>query len=98
MPHRSRLRAGNDLARPSPQLVEAPGQRFQLNSCGAVWNAATYRGDKVARFVLVHGAFAGAWIWGPLSDRLKAAGNSVEVFDLPGSGEDPTPASGATLD
>jgi pimeloyl-ACP methyl ester carboxylesterase len=51
----------------------------------------------VARFVLVHGAFAGAWIWGPLSDRLKAAGNSVEVFDLPGSGEDPTPASGATL-
>ena len=52
----------------------------------------------MARFVLVHGAFSGAWIWGPLMDRLKAAGHSVEVFDLPGSGEDYTPASGATLD
>ena len=52
----------------------------------------------MARFVLVHGAFSGAWIWGPLSDRLKTAGHSVDVFDLPGSGEDHTPAGGATLD
>src|SRR3974390_2747757 len=52
----------------------------------------------MARFVLVHGAFSGAWIWGPLVDRLKTAGHSVEVFDLPGSGEDDTPASGVTLD
>jgi pimeloyl-ACP methyl ester carboxylesterase len=52
----------------------------------------------MARFVLVHGAFSGAWIWGPLIDRLEAAGHSVEVFDLPGSGEDYTPPSGATLD
>jgi alpha-beta hydrolase superfamily lysophospholipase len=46
----------------------------------------------MARFVLVHGAFAGAWIWGPLIDRLKATGHSVEVFDLPASGDDHTPA------
>jgi len=52
----------------------------------------------MARFVLVHGAFSGAWIWGPLSDRLKTNGHSVDVFDLPGSGEDYTPAGGATLD
>ncbi len=52
----------------------------------------------MARFVLVHGAFAGAWIWGPLIDRLKATGHSVEVFDLPGSGDDHTPASEVTLD
>ena len=52
----------------------------------------------MARFVLVHGAFSGAWIWSPLIERLKAAGHSVEVFDLPGSGEDYTPASGVTLD
>jgi len=52
----------------------------------------------MARFVLVHGAFSGAWIWGPLSDRLKATGHSVDVFDLPGSGNDYTPASSATLD
>src|SRR5215475_4682622 len=52
----------------------------------------------MARFVLVHGAFAGAWIWGPLMDRLRAAGHSVEAFDLPGLGNDHTPASEITLD
>jgi pimeloyl-ACP methyl ester carboxylesterase len=52
----------------------------------------------MARFVLVHGAFSGAWIWGPLADHLKAAGHSVDVFDLPGSGDDDTPASGVTLE
>jgi pimeloyl-ACP methyl ester carboxylesterase len=52
----------------------------------------------MARFVLVHGAFAGAWIWGPLMQRLEAAGHSAEAFDLPGSGDDQSPASEATLD
>ena len=52
----------------------------------------------MARFVLVHGAFSGAWIWGPLMERLKAAGHSVEAFDLPGSGDDHTPASEVSLD
>jgi pimeloyl-ACP methyl ester carboxylesterase len=52
----------------------------------------------MARFVLVHGAFSGAWIWGPLIDRLTAAGHSVEAFDLPGSGDDHMAASEATLD
>src|SRR5438132_13205481 len=51
----------------------------------------------MARFVLVHGAFSGAWIWGPLIDRLKAAGHSAEAFDLPGAGDDPAPASEVTL-
>jgi pimeloyl-ACP methyl ester carboxylesterase len=52
----------------------------------------------MARFVLVHGAFSGAWIWGPLMDRLKAAGHSVEAFDLPGLGDDHTPAREVNLD
>jgi pimeloyl-ACP methyl ester carboxylesterase len=52
----------------------------------------------MARFVLVHGAFTGAWIWGPLAERLRAAGHSVEALDLPGSGDDQTPASEVTLD
>ena len=42
----------------------------------------------MARFVLVHGGFSGAWIWLPLMDRLKAAGHLVEAFDLPGMGDD----------
>jgi pimeloyl-ACP methyl ester carboxylesterase len=52
----------------------------------------------MARFVLVHGAFAGAWIWQPLMDRLKVAGHSVEAFDLPGAGDDHTPVGEVTLD
>jgi pimeloyl-ACP methyl ester carboxylesterase len=52
----------------------------------------------MARFVLVHGAFVGAWIWGPLVDRLKAAEHSVDAFDLPGLGDDQTPVREITLD
>ncbi|HEY1264743.1 MAG TPA: alpha/beta fold hydrolase [Terriglobales bacterium] len=52
----------------------------------------------MARFVLVHGAFVGAWIWGPFIERLKAAGHSAEAFDLPGLGDDHTPVSQVTLD
>jgi pimeloyl-ACP methyl ester carboxylesterase len=52
----------------------------------------------MARFVLVHGAFAGAWAWGPLTEELEAAGHTVEALDLPGSGEDHTPVAEVTLD
>ena len=52
----------------------------------------------MARFVLVHGAFAGAWIWKPLAERLRALGNTVDTFDLPGLGDDHTPVSEITLD
>ena len=52
----------------------------------------------MARFVLVHGAFSGAWIWGPLTDQLKAAGHTVDAFDLPGLGDDNTPAGEVTLE
>jgi pimeloyl-ACP methyl ester carboxylesterase len=52
----------------------------------------------MARLVLVHGAFCGAWIWGPLIERLRTKDHSVEAFDLPGSGEDHTPVREITLD
>jgi pimeloyl-ACP methyl ester carboxylesterase len=50
------------------------------------------------RFVLVHGAFVGSWIWEPLVDRLAELGHTGESPDLPGSGDDPTPAKEVTLD
>ena len=52
----------------------------------------------MARFVFVHGAFAGAWCWEPLRERLEAAGHTTEARDLPGSGDDRTPVSELTLD
>lgn len=52
----------------------------------------------MARLVLVHGAFAGAWCWEPALPGLRRAGHSVEALDLPGSGADDTPATDVTLD
>jgi pimeloyl-ACP methyl ester carboxylesterase len=52
----------------------------------------------MARFVMVHGAFAGGWTWEPLAEALQAAGHTVEAPDLPGSGDDPTPIAEVTLD
>ncbi len=52
----------------------------------------------MARIVLVHGAFCGAWAWEPVLPGLRSAGHTVEAMDLPGSGEDRTPVSDVTLD
>ncbi len=51
----------------------------------------------MARVVLVHGAFFGAWSWEPVVGPLEALGHTVETFDLPGSGADRTPIEGVTL-
>lgn len=50
------------------------------------------------RFVLVHGAFVGSWIWEPLRERLEELGHAVQAPDLPGSGEDTTPVEEVTLE
>jgi pimeloyl-ACP methyl ester carboxylesterase len=52
----------------------------------------------MARFVLVHGAFGGAWSWEPVVAPLEAAGHTVETLDLPGGGEDRTPVEEITLE
>jgi pimeloyl-ACP methyl ester carboxylesterase len=53
----------------------------------------------MARFVLVHGAFCGAWIWGPTDGTIedkKAMWRRSSIY--PGWGEDHTPVSEITLD
>jgi len=52
----------------------------------------------MARFVLVHGAFLGGWVWEPLQQRLQAAGHTAVALDLPGLGDDLTPVKDVTLD
>ena len=52
----------------------------------------------MARLVLVHGAFGGAWWWDQVVGPLEAAGHTTECFDLPCAGEDLTPAEEVTLD
>jgi pimeloyl-ACP methyl ester carboxylesterase len=38
--------------------------------------------------VLIHGAWAGSWVWDRLVPRLEAAGLACHAIDLPGNGTD----------
>ncbi|PCJ40161.1 MAG: alpha/beta hydrolase [SAR86 cluster bacterium] len=49
-------------------------------------------------YVLVHGAWHGAWCWNKVVPGLEAAGHKVITPELPGSGEDSTPATDVTLE
>ncbi len=41
----------------------------------------------MSTYVLVHGAYQGGWIWGPVADRLSQAGHEVHRPTLDGCGE-----------
>ena len=47
----------------------------------------------MSTFVLVHGAWHGAWCWEKVVPLLEDAGHTVVAPDLPGHGEDGTPPS-----
>jgi pimeloyl-ACP methyl ester carboxylesterase len=49
-------------------------------------------------FILVHGAWHGAWCWHKLAPLLEAEGARVLAPDLPSMGADHSPAAGITLD
>jgi pimeloyl-ACP methyl ester carboxylesterase len=51
----------------------------------------------MAKFVLIHGAWHGAWCWEELVPLLEAAGHEVLAPDLPGMGGDETPLSAVDL-
>jgi pimeloyl-ACP methyl ester carboxylesterase len=51
----------------------------------------------MANFLLVHGAWQGAWIWSAVSAELTMRGHKVHCIDLPGSGADQTPLGEVTL-
>lgn len=52
----------------------------------------------MARFLLVHGAWHGAWCWSRLADLLERQGHAVEAIDLPGVGEAPDGLGAVGLD
>lgn len=52
----------------------------------------------MSTFVLVHGAWHGAWCWTKLVPMLEQAGHKVITFDLPGLGKDTTPLKEVTLE
>jgi len=52
----------------------------------------------MSTFVLVHGAWHGAWCWEKVVPRLAAHGHAVRAIDLPGHGRDPKPPGSVTWD
>ena len=52
----------------------------------------------MATFLLIHGAWHGAWCWHKLTPLLEAAGARVLAPDLPSMGADRTPPGVVTLD
>ncbi|MEO8668327.1 MAG: alpha/beta fold hydrolase [Bauldia sp.] len=52
----------------------------------------------MATFVLVHGAFHGAWCWVRLTPALEALGHRAVTLDLPSLGDDQTPIADVTLE
>jgi pimeloyl-ACP methyl ester carboxylesterase len=52
----------------------------------------------MSRFVLVHGAWHGAWCWYKVLPRLEMAGHAVLAIDLPSLGKDRAPIAAATLE
>jgi pimeloyl-ACP methyl ester carboxylesterase len=59
--------------------------------------AATIVAGPPASFVLIHGAWHGAWCWDLVAERLRAAGHEVIAPDLPGLGRDETPLDQVSL-
>jgi len=50
----------------------------------------------VATFILLHGAWQGAWAWSRVVPLLEAAGHTAVAVDLPGNGNDDTDSADVT--
>jgi pimeloyl-ACP methyl ester carboxylesterase len=62
-----------------------------------VATARLRRAKQPRHFVLVHGAWHGAWCWYKVVAGLEEAGHAVTAIDLPSAGIDGTPAGSVTL-
>ncbi|WP_102107496.1 alpha/beta fold hydrolase [Oceaniglobus roseus] len=51
----------------------------------------------MANFLLIHGSGHGAWCWRDVLPLLEEMGHDARAIDMPGSGDDPTPAAEVTL-
>ena len=52
----------------------------------------------MSTYVLVHGAWHGAWCWYRVASRLRRAGHTVIAPDLAGLGKDKTPIAEVSLE
>ena len=52
----------------------------------------------MATFLLVHGAWHGAWCWDKVVPLIEERGHKVHAIDLPGHGNDKTPTASVSLE
>ncbi len=52
----------------------------------------------MSTFVMIHGGWAGGWVWQRVAPLLAGQGHRVIAPDLPGHGDDHTPPDRITLD
>lgn len=57
----------------------------------------TFAQPPFATFILVHGGWHGAWCWSKVAPLMQEKGLKVVAIDLPGHGDDKTPAATVTL-
>ena len=75
---------------------------FAVTGAVALDGRAATRGARrpvrdPAHFVLVHGAWHGAWCWYKIVAALEGVGHRVTAIDLPSGGIDAVPATSVTL-
>jgi pimeloyl-ACP methyl ester carboxylesterase len=51
----------------------------------------------MASFLLIDGAWHGAWCWREIVDELESRGHRAVAIDLPAHGSDPTPPEAVTF-
>jgi pimeloyl-ACP methyl ester carboxylesterase len=71
---------------------------LSMTACGSDAGKPSSAGALAGKtYVLVHGAWMGAWAWDDVAPALRAQGATVTVVELPGHGADMTPTSDDTL-
>ena len=66
-------------------IIGAATTALALHGCGTTQNANTR--DKARHYVLLHGAWHGAWAWSKAAPLIRQAGHEVSVPTLSGLGE-----------
>jgi pimeloyl-ACP methyl ester carboxylesterase len=68
-----------------------------LAGCGPELGVSQQGVNERYRFVLVHGAFQGPYVWDKVAQHLEAEGESVTLVTLPAHWDDPAQAPDVTM-
>ncbi len=91
------LGCGSDASSSGGASTASSAGDSTSSSTGSATSSST-GGGSAKPYVIVHGAWSGAWAWDSVAAGLKAKGQSVTVVELPAHGDDQTSISAATFD